>query len=424
MEKKTIGAFIAALRKANGLTQKQLAEKLNVSDKAVSRWERDECAPDLSLIPVLAEIFGVTSDEILRGQRKQPEEPDTKYEARQTGKQLANLMNHCSTRYRIQSIISAGFSVLGLIAAMICNTGFLRANIGFFAGSVFYLIAAVCQVIFTVLALSSVSGSEISPEDQSRFRKEVIQTAEGVFLFTAVLFAGTLPLLVLIDDAYIGLSGSSWLVYGLIYGLVGFAVGRLVLYMIHARLGYQSLPDMTKPRNKLRLRSILLLVLVLLVTFVGHVSIHNFLWENTHVYYPGTRWDSWEELKEYLETPVSEDGEALTLVSCTSHADYEECEYVDEDGYPYSMDNTHQVLVYETDMETPKYEYILRNHEVRMFSYGLENGTFPIYTYTHAQYRRAESRLESINIILCILYPLEVIVAVLIYNRKAKKTPS
>ena len=41
MEKKTIGSFIAALRRANGLTQKELAEKLNVSDKAVSRWERD-----------------------------------------------------------------------------------------------------------------------------------------------------------------------------------------------------------------------------------------------------------------------------------------------------------------------------------------------------------------------------------------------
>lgn len=54
MEKKTIGGFIAALRKANGMTQKDLAERLNVSDKTVSRWERDEGAPDLSVIPVIA----------------------------------------------------------------------------------------------------------------------------------------------------------------------------------------------------------------------------------------------------------------------------------------------------------------------------------------------------------------------------------
>ena len=56
MEKKTIGGFISALRKANGMTQKDLAERLNVSDKSVSRWENDEGAPDLSLIPVIAEI--------------------------------------------------------------------------------------------------------------------------------------------------------------------------------------------------------------------------------------------------------------------------------------------------------------------------------------------------------------------------------
>ena len=66
MARKSIGQFISALRKANGMTQKQLAERLNVSDKAVSRWERDECAPDLTLIPALAEIYDVTCDEILK----------------------------------------------------------------------------------------------------------------------------------------------------------------------------------------------------------------------------------------------------------------------------------------------------------------------------------------------------------------------
>ena len=70
MEPKTIGNFITTLRKANGMTQKELAEKLNVSDKTVSRWERDDGAPDLSVIPVIAEIFGVTCDELLRGERK------------------------------------------------------------------------------------------------------------------------------------------------------------------------------------------------------------------------------------------------------------------------------------------------------------------------------------------------------------------
>ena len=72
MEKRSIGGFIAALRKANGMTQKDLAERLNVSDKTVSRWERDEGSPDLSVIPVIAEIFDITCDELLRGERKSP----------------------------------------------------------------------------------------------------------------------------------------------------------------------------------------------------------------------------------------------------------------------------------------------------------------------------------------------------------------
>ena len=68
MEKKTIGKLIAALRKVNGMTQKELGDLLYVSDKTISRWERDESVPDLQLIPVIAEIFGITTDELLRGE--------------------------------------------------------------------------------------------------------------------------------------------------------------------------------------------------------------------------------------------------------------------------------------------------------------------------------------------------------------------
>ena len=67
MGKRTIGSFISVLRRAQGWTQRDLAEKLCVSDKAVSRWERDESAPDLSLLPLIADLFGITVDELLRG---------------------------------------------------------------------------------------------------------------------------------------------------------------------------------------------------------------------------------------------------------------------------------------------------------------------------------------------------------------------
>ena len=68
--KMTLGAFIAQLRKEKALTQKQLSEILGVSDKTVSHWEREESAPDISILPSLADILGVTVDELLAGERK------------------------------------------------------------------------------------------------------------------------------------------------------------------------------------------------------------------------------------------------------------------------------------------------------------------------------------------------------------------
>lgn len=64
-----IGPFIAQLRKEQGMTQRALAEQLLITDKAVSKWERGLSCPDISLLPALAEIFGVTTSELLNGQR-------------------------------------------------------------------------------------------------------------------------------------------------------------------------------------------------------------------------------------------------------------------------------------------------------------------------------------------------------------------
>ena len=63
------GRFICELRKEKGLTQKELADKLNITDKAVSKWETGKCAPDISLLVSLAEILGVSVVEILNGEK-------------------------------------------------------------------------------------------------------------------------------------------------------------------------------------------------------------------------------------------------------------------------------------------------------------------------------------------------------------------
>ena len=66
MKNQTLGAMIAALRKEKGMTQLDLAQQLGVTDKAVSKWERDLSCPDVNSLPKLAEVLGVTVDELMQ----------------------------------------------------------------------------------------------------------------------------------------------------------------------------------------------------------------------------------------------------------------------------------------------------------------------------------------------------------------------
>ncbi|WP_313071563.1 helix-turn-helix transcriptional regulator [Lacrimispora sp.] len=67
MENRKIGAVIRTLRQEKSMTQKQLADQLNISDKAVSKWERGQGLPDISLIPNLTEVLGVDMENLLAG---------------------------------------------------------------------------------------------------------------------------------------------------------------------------------------------------------------------------------------------------------------------------------------------------------------------------------------------------------------------
>ena len=66
MSKKTLGMMIASLRKEKRMTQIELAEKMGVTDKAVSKWERDLACPDVSTLPKLAEVFDISVDELMQ----------------------------------------------------------------------------------------------------------------------------------------------------------------------------------------------------------------------------------------------------------------------------------------------------------------------------------------------------------------------
>ena len=71
--KQTLGVRIAALRATQNMKQNDLAECLGVSAQAVSKWENDVSAPDISMLPALADVLSVSVDELLTGEKKQPD---------------------------------------------------------------------------------------------------------------------------------------------------------------------------------------------------------------------------------------------------------------------------------------------------------------------------------------------------------------
>ena len=410
MEKKTIGAFIAALRKANGLTQKQLADKLCVSDKAVSRWERDETLPDLTLIPVMAELFGVTSDELLRGQRANPDATPSPQAEEKSQKRLQYLLDKAKTNFQIRCIIAVMLALAGLIMAMILNLACLRAYAGFLCGSVFFLTAAVYLIISYIQAKINLRSEDFDPQLLQGCTRSVLRMLELTLSVVAIIFAFTIPLLV-VGNAYVGLTFGSWLTWGILCSAGAAVLCSTVCYIINRRLG------IAKPLSqkfKLRLKFTGILALIVAVTVLAHLFAAYLLFENCYLYCPGTKFDTFADFKAYMETPLSPDGEPLTLCETKVTPDgISAYIYIDSGGTYYYAQYTEYIL---DDPDTGFYD---ANQTVRHIT---SSGN-AIYTYDRTQYAQAQDRFILINWLIAIIYPIELLVTVLLCRKKERSLP-
>ena len=111
MNKQKTGALIAAIRKEKGLTQEQLGEKLYVTGKAVSKWERGDSAPSIDLLEPLARVLGITVTELLAGERVAREDLNEK------AQQLALTMLRQEKRAICRTLLLA--AVAALLAAVL-----------------------------------------------------------------------------------------------------------------------------------------------------------------------------------------------------------------------------------------------------------------------------------------------------------------
>ncbi len=209
MEKKSIGQFIAALRKANGMTQQDIADRLNVSNKAVSRWERDECAPDISLIPALAEILGVTCDELLKGERILNTDTSERAERKEpkVDRQVKALVSRTLSSFKTLTWIALAISVVGLILMFGISYGFYRPVIGF---AVMLLFEAV-SLVLTILAVTKTKDAkrdneifDMADEAQlSHFNSTLGNLSFWSFFAILTSVVVSIPFILFTDDYYV-----------------------------------------------------------------------------------------------------------------------------------------------------------------------------------------------------------------------------
>lgn len=141
MDISATGKFIARLRREHGMTQEALGEKLCVSAKTVSRWERGVYLPDLQMLELLAKTFSVTADEIIAGER------------RLTNEHITNVENACESPIRVETASSdSAFTLSDRIAYF--KRKWIRDNALSLAVSALLLVAAlVCGLIFDIYLL-------------------------------------------------------------------------------------------------------------------------------------------------------------------------------------------------------------------------------------------------------------------------------
>ncbi len=151
MNKTETGAFIASLRREKGLTQKELAEKLSVSDKAVSRWETGKGLPDPVIWGRLSEELGVSVSELFSGRRL--EGPEVKAE---TDKIITEAFAYSKRR-----VLSVGLWALFAFGLLLCVSPLFLAS----AGGPWPIGAALAAVSLTYLYLER-GNSKMKTKDR------------------------------------------------------------------------------------------------------------------------------------------------------------------------------------------------------------------------------------------------------------------
>lgn len=418
MDKKTIGSFISVLRKAKGLTQKDFGDMIGVSDKTVSRWERDECAPDITLIPVIADIFDVTSDELLRGEKRKDFSPATEVNelSQKSEKSLIILLERAYARFKTKNLISVCIATVGIFAAAICNYAFIRASLGFIIAALMIFVAVIFQIITTINSNTSDSTTENDLPSTSDYTRKILFLTFNVIALEISMLLSCIPLL-FNADAYLGITFETWF----IYGILGFAIGILVAFIaniifenILIKKEIISVNEVQLKKLKLKTKTLLICLITLIVTAIIQFAVNAFgseLFSTGKIYTP-------EEFVELAETPEAfeyfdsmVDSETLT-VSINEDA---ENQVHDDD---YSEIPKEQIFKKDGSLLC---EFYMLNENIAQYELEYGDNDEPYFiVYMKSDLREQNLIVKNINYGFVFIYILEIIIYIAIYLKKSK----
>lgn len=178
MDKIKIGQFIATRRKETGITQKGMAEKIGVTNKAVSKWETGEGYPDITLLPLISKLLGITVDELLQG-----EITDTS-----DNTETVDTLKIVFSKFMIWSNVSGIFLSISVMIFLLSNwlsVSIIRYRIGIVLAIISFVLWIIC---FNWISLKIDGKSEISKEI-TKFQK-IIDSRVSVYIWGWSFIAG------------------------------------------------------------------------------------------------------------------------------------------------------------------------------------------------------------------------------------------
>lgn len=398
MERKTMGTFIAVLRKSKGYTQKELGEMLGVSDKTVSHWERDESAPDLSVLPIIADIFSVTCDELIRGQKScNNDEEKDKALLQKRNKQLKYLFEKRLTKFKIQTILCILFFVIGVIISYILDYYIVTPI--FFVQLIFTLTSVTLLTVFYTLCTHSISSDELE--------EAFVEASQNKckLIFSLSLFAIAAAQSLLIVFYYYGSSSSFFIFIVILFlGFTAFIIA----------INFKAVKELKIFKNSSkrtwinRLISLLLCLMLIVMGTSTLTNIRSYIYINQHYY---TTFSNTDEFIKYMETEKSFPEKYTNNISITLSS----TTVFDNDGNSVVTDT-----FFDENGENIIQSFVWKNHEVSDYTVDENQRIITVTTY-ESQYK-LKMLYQAFNIATYVYLALTLLAFVLWNIRLSKRS--